>query len=96
MVPGQSIFLQNGQEGVLEEMVDGSNAVLIVGAAGKAMVVQERAKGKRTKLRLSALKNVEGVAALATGQQRQKETNGAELMRQVTLSYCPISKNVDL
>lgn len=66
------------------ETVDGSNAVVVVSAGGKATVVTETAKGKRLKLPLSVLKDVQGVAELAAGEGQEGPTGGAELTRQVT------------
>lgn len=85
-MPGQSVFLQSGREALLVETTDGSNALMIVGPGGKASVVEETSKGKLTKLPLSALKNLEAVAALAAGEGPPGALSGAELMKQVR--YC--------
>lgn len=87
MVLGQSVFLQSGQEGLLAETVDGSIAVIVVTAGGKATVVKETTKGKRTALPLSSLKDVEGVAALAAGKGRGGKLNGAALTREVNYGH---------
>lgn len=78
------MFLQSGQAGVLVETVDGSYAVLVTSTTGKATVVQETKSGGRTKLPLSALKDIEGVAALAVGGDTGTEaTHGVDVMKQV-------------
>lgn len=86
VVPGQSIYLKGGQEAMLVETVDGSSAVVVKGVGGEAMVLQETAKGKRTKISFSAIKgDIEGVAALAAGTKTPEEAhNGSMLTREVS------------
>lgn len=84
MVPGQSVFLQSGRAGLLVEITDGSNAVVVPDSGGKVTVVKETTNGKQTKLPLSVLKNVEGVAALVAGEKRHGAISGAELASQVS------------
>lgn len=83
MIPGQSIFLQGGQVGVLAETTDGSYASLVTSTTGKVTVVQETKSGGRTKLPLSVLKDVEGVAALAVRGKTSTKPYGIAVMKQV-------------
>lgn len=84
MASGQSVFLQSGREALLVETVDDSTALVVVGAGGKAHVVEETTKGNLTKLPLSVLKDLEAVAALAAGEGPPIAINGTELMKQVS------------
>lgn len=83
MAPGQSVFLQSGREAILVETIEGSTALVVVGAGGKAHVVEETTKGKLTKLPLSVLKDLEAVTALAAGGGPPMAVKGTELMKQV-------------
>lgn len=76
------MVLPSGQEGLLVELRDDSHAVLVAGPGGKAMVVKETSKGKRTELSLMSLKNVEEVAELAAGKGRGEAVSGTEVMNQ--------------
>lgn len=83
VVPGQSIIMQSGREALLVETVDGSNALVVVGAGGEASVVEEKTKGKLTKMPLAVLKDLEAVAAVGAGQGPLGAVSGSELMKQV-------------
>lgn len=87
VVPGQSVFLQSGQAGVLVETVNGTNAVVVLSSTGKAIVVQETKSGGRTRLPLSALKNIDQVATLAAGEKHQGSNKGLDVIRQVGTNF---------
>lgn len=65
------------------ETIEDSNALVVVGAGGKANVVEETTKGKLTKLPLSVLKDFEAVAALTAGEGQHGAVTGVELVKQV-------------
>ncbi|CAM9191404.1 unnamed protein product, partial [Ectocarpus sp. 13 AM-2016] len=96
VVPGQTVFLQSGQEALLVETTDNSNALLVVSKSGKANVVEETGKGKLSKLPLSVLKDLDAVAALAAGKGPPGAINGAELIRQVIASTQWVMPQVDI
>lgn len=93
------MFLQSGQVGILAETVDGSFAIVVASTSGKATVVQETKSGGRITLPLSALKDLEGVAAIATGDDsRAASIEGIDVIKQVESAYgslCVPSSFVD-
>lgn len=83
VVPGQPIFLQNGQKGVLVEVPTGAYAA-VVSTGGKAIALNQSTREKRLNLPSSVLKGTERPDVLQAEKGQEWVVNGLDLAQQVT------------
>lgn len=83
VVPGQPIFLQSGQKGVLVEVATGAY-VAVVSTGGKATAVNRTTREKRSKLPSSLLKGDERPDVLQAEKGQEGMVSGLDLAQQVT------------
>lgn len=83
IVPGQPIFLQSGQKGVLVEVPTGAYAA-VVSTGGKSTAFNQSTREQRSNLPSSVLKGDARPEALQAEKEQEWVVSGLDLAQQVT------------